>query len=209
MKKIKIMIAAVCLFTALSFTATAQQGILKLNLSYNYSLPVSGFKTDLISNGSPRGFNGELMYSFNDKLSGGLLFGYQDYYQKYPRAIYSLSKTQDISAVLSNSIQSTPVLLKVKYSPFHKTGSLINPYVSIGAGINLIDLKQYFGEFPSSETNAGFLAQGGLGVMIPFGKLSTSGINIGADYNYSPYKKFGYSDLNTVNFQAGVFFPIK
>lgn len=209
MKKIKIMIAAVCLLFAFSFTATAQKGILKLNLNYNYSIPLSGFKSDLISNASAQGFNGELMYQFNNKLSGGLLFGYQDYYQKYPRAIYSLSKTQDISAVLSNSIHSTPVLLKAKYSFLHKTGSFINPYVSLGAGINMIDFKQYFGEFASSETNVGFLAQGGLGVMIPFGKLNSSGINLGADYDYSPYKKFGYSDLNTVNFHAGVFFAVR
>ena len=209
MKKIKITIAAICSFMFFSLAANAQtqKGSLKLGLNYNYSLPVSGFNTDLVSNSSPRGFAGELMYSFTDKLQGGLSFGFQDYYQKYPRSLYPLGKTQDVSAVISNSIQTSPVTLKVKYAPLNT--SAVKPYVSLGAGINIIDFKQYLGQFASSETNAGFVAQGGLGVMVPFGRMKTSGINVGANYNYAPYKKYNYSDLNSVNFQAGVFFAIK
>lgn len=207
MKKMKITIAAFCSLLFFSLAANAQKGGVNLNLNYNYSLPVSGFNTDLISNSSPRGFQGSLMYGFSDKLQGGLSFGFQDYYQKYPRALYPLGKSQDVSAVISNSIQTTPVMLKVKYAPLN--ASAVKPYVSLGAGVNIIDFKQYLGEFGSSETNAGFVAQGGLGVMIPFGKMKTSGINVGADYSYAPYKKYNYNDLNSVNFQAGVYFRIK
>lgn len=207
MKKLKITIAAVCSLLFFSTAANAQKGNLNLNLNYNYSLPVSGFNADLISNSSPRGFAGALMYGFSDKLQGGLSFGFQDYYQKNPRALYPLGKTQDVSAVISNSIQMTPVMLKAKYAPLNT--SVIKPYVSLGAGVNIIDFKQYLGEFGSSETNAGFVAQGGLGVLVPFGKMKTSGINVGADYNYAPYKKYNYNDLNSVNFQAGVYFRIK
>ena len=196
-----------CMFMGFAFSANAQQGSLKLGLNYNYSFPVSGFKNDLISNNSPRGFMGELMYSFNNKLSGGLLFGFQDYYQKYPRTIYHLSNTQDISAVLSNSVQTTPVLLKAKY--FLTPSSYIKPYVSLAAGANLIDFKQYFGEFGSSSTSVGFHAQGGAGVLIPFKKTSTSGINIGGSYDYAPYKKNGYKDLSSVNLQAGVVIELR
>jgi len=206
MKKIKIL-AVMCMFMGFAFSANAQQGSLKLGLNYNYSFPVSGFKNDLISNNSPRGFMGELMYSFNNKLSGGLLFGFQDYYQKYPRTIYHLSNTQDISAVLSNSVQTTPVLLKAKY--FLTPSSYIKPYVSLAAGANLIDFKQYFGEFGSSSTSVGFHAQGGAGVLIPFKKTSTSGINIGGSYDYAPYKKNGYKDLSSVNLQAGVVIELR
>jgi outer membrane protein W len=206
MKKIKLL-AVMCVFMCFALSANAQQGSLKFGLNYNYSFPISGFKNDLISNNSPRGFMGELMYSFNDKLAGGLLFGFQDYYQKYPRAIYHLSKTQDISAVLSNSVQTTPVLLKAKY--FLTPSSFIKPYVSLAAGANLIDFKQYFGEFGNSSTSVGFRAQGGLGLLIPFKKTSGSGINIGASYDYAPYKKNGYKDLNSVNLQAGVVIELR
>ena len=206
MKKVKIIIGFFIIF-GFGLTANAQNRPLKLDLNYNYSFPLSGFKNDLVSNGSPRGFMGGLFYSFNNHLSGGLAFGFQDYYQKYPRTIYDLSKTQQISAVLTNSIQVTPVMLKAKYFP--NTSSFLKPYVSLGAGANIIDNKQYFGEFGNSQTNVGFRAQAGVGLMIPFKKSSASGINIGASYDYAPYKKFGYKDLNTANIQAGVVIELK
>ena len=207
MKKIKIMFAVVCSLSLITISAKAQDRKLKLHLNYNYSLPVSGFKSDLVSNTSPRGFNGSLMYTFNNKWEGGLSVGYQDYYQKYGRTIYSLSKTQDVSAVLTNSIQTTPVLLTARFSPLNTT--FVKPYIAAGAGVNITDFRQYLGEFGSEQTSAGFLAQGALGVTIPFGRLKTSGFDVGANYDYSPYNKYGYSDLNTINAHAGVFFQIK
>lgn len=201
MKKIKIMVAALGLFF-ISQSATAQKGNFKLDLNYNYSLPVSGFKSDLVSDNSPRGFMGALMYSFSNQLSAGLGFGYQDYYQKYRRQLYTIGKSQDVSAVLSNSIRTTPVLLKAKYFPL--TVSFLKPYVSVGAGANIVDFNQYLGEFGSGQTDVKFRAQGGLGLLIPFNKFNSSGINLGATYDYAPYNKFGYNDLSTINFQAGV-----
>jgi opacity protein-like surface antigen len=205
MKKVKIIIVVMAIF-CFTLPASAQKA-LKLDVNYNYSIPLSGFKSDLVSNGSPRGFKAGLMYSFTDRLDGGLSFGFQDYYQKYPRTIYKLSETQQISAVLSNSIQTTPVILKAKY--FLTPNTFVKPYISLGAGANVVDFKQYFGEFPSSQTNVGFLAEGGVGVMIPFKKTASSGINIGSTYDYAPYKKNGYKDLNSVNFQAGVVIEVR
>ncbi|MEO8414995.1 MAG: outer membrane beta-barrel protein [Ginsengibacter sp.] len=207
MKTIRILLASFCTLLLLSQQATAQKGTLKLNLNYNYSIPVSGFNADLVSKASPRGFTGALMYTFNNKWDGGLAFGFQDYYQKYQRATYPLGKTQDISAVISNSIQTTPVLVKVTYAPFNTPS--IRPYLSAGAGANLIDFKQYLGEFGSDKASVGIIAQCGLGVTLPFGKLKTSGIDVGANYSYAPYKKNGYQDLNAVNLHAGIYFQIK
>jgi hypothetical protein len=207
MKRIKKIIVGVCVMMCFALTANAQKRPLKLDLNYNYSIPFSGFKNDLVSNGSPRGFKAGLIYSFSDQLSAGLSFGFQDYYQKYPRAIYNLNKTQQISAVISNSIQTTPVLLKATYFP--KPSTFLKPYVSLGAGANIIDFKQYYGEFGNSQSNVGFHAQGGLGLMIPFKKTSTSALNLGATYDYTPYKKNGYKDLNSVNIQAGIVIELK
>lgn len=201
MKKIKIILVALGIFL-ISQSATAQQGTLKLDLNYNYSLPVSGFKSDLINHNSPRGFMGGFMYYFSDQLSAGLGFGFQDYYQKYPRALYNIGKSQTVSAVLTNSIQITPVLLKAKYFPL--SASYLKPYISIGAGANIVDFNQYLGEFNSGNTNVGFRAQGGLGLLIPFTKYSSSGINLGATYDYVPYHRSGYNDLSNINFQGGV-----
>lgn len=210
MKKIEIFIAATGVLLLGSFAASAQQeNKLKFNLNYNYSMPQNAFKSDIISNNSARGITGGITYSFNPKWSAGLEVGYQDYYQKYPRDVYPYGKSQDISAVISNSVQTSPVLLKGTFSPFGNATSAIKPYLSVGAGLNIISYSQYLGEFGGNQTNAGFIAQGGLGVLIPFGKLSSSGLNVGADYDYAPYNKLGNKDLNSMNFHAGIYFPLK
>lgn len=206
MKKFKIILTALGIIFV-SQPVLAQKNTVKLDIDYNYSLPVGGFKSDIVNNNSPRGFMGNLMYAFSDKLSAGLGFGFQDYYQKYPRALYPLGKTQEVSAVLTNSIQTTPVLLKAEYFPLNT--SYVKPYASLGAGVNIIDFNQYLGEFGSSQTNARFLAQGGLGLMIPFKRFSASGFNVGATYNYAPYNMNGYHDLNNVNLKAGITVNLK
>ena len=203
----KKIVVASALFMCFALPASAQKGTVNMDLNYNYSFPLNNFNKDLISNSSSRGFMAGVLYNFSDKLSGGLAFGFQDYYQKYPRQIYQLSKTQDVSAVLSNSIQQTPVLLKARYFP--TTTSFLKPYISVGAGANIIDFKQYFGEFGSSQSNIGFRGEAGIGVMIPFKKTSSSSFNIGATYDYSPYNKNGYKDLSSANIQAGIVFPLK
>ena len=209
MKQMRIIIAAVVLLVIGNTAAHAQSGTLRLDLNYNYSLPLGSFKSDLISHGSGRGFNGSLQYLINNKWAAGLGVGFQDYYQKYPRAVYQLDKNQYVSAVLSNSIQVMPILAKGTFMPMGGKG-VVQPYISVGAGAGIVDFKQYLGEFTSnSKTSASFAAQGGVGVLIPFGKLSSSGINIGADYNYIPYKNFGYNNLSSMNFHAGVFFPLR
>ncbi len=206
MKKIKILFLPLIAVLFFAGNADAQKGDLRLDLKYNYSLPVSGFNKDLISNISPRGFEGAIMYQFNDRWSGGLDIAYQDYYQKYPRGIYAQSKTQTVSAVITNSIQTTPVMLKGQWVPVENTAR-IKPYISLGAGANLVNFDQYLGQFASGGTSVNFIGQAGLGVNIPFDKAGNYAFTIGSNYNYAPYKKYGYKDLSSVNFQAG--FSIK
>ncbi len=197
------------MLTAGAFSAEAQKGQLKFDLNYNYSLPLGSFKNDIISKGSAAGGSGSIQYYLTNKFAIGLGAGYQYFDQKYPRALYSLGKTQTVSAVLSNSVEATPLIAKATFSPLADKG-LIQPYITAGAGASIINFNQYLGEFSSNQKNsASFTAQAGAGVMIPFGKLSASGVRLGADYNYTPYKNFGYSNLNTVNFHAGVFFPLR
>jgi len=209
MKQFRILIAALAILVAGSTTAKAQSGQLRLDVNYNYSLPLGSFKNDLINSGNPRGFSGALQYGINNKWAAGLGVGYQDYYQKYPRDVYQLNKTQSVSAVLTNSIQVIPIMAKGTFMPMGGKGA-VQPYINVGAGVGIVDFKQYRGEFTSTnKTSASFVAQGGAGVLIPFGRLSASGVKLGADYNYVPYKNFGYNNLSSVNFHAGVFFPLR
>ncbi|HNP20556.1 MAG TPA: outer membrane beta-barrel protein [Panacibacter sp.] len=209
MKKFMHIFSAI-LFAAITFSAQAQnQGKAILSLGYNYSLPTGAFKSDLISNGSARGFTGDLMFTINHKWSVGLGFGFQDYYQKYPRAIYPTGNHEETSAVLSNSIQALPVIAKGTFMPLAGKAGLVQPYITAGAGLSFVSFRQYLGAFGNVSSSASFAAQGGAGVIIPFKKNSATGINIGADYNYVRYQHFGYSNLNNLSFHAGVHFPLK
>src|SRR5436190_23879439 len=101
---------ALFLLIVLAVQANAQKGELKLNLHYSYAMPLGDFKTQVISDGSARGVTGDLLFGVSDKFSLGLGLGYQDFYQKYPRALYKTGNSEVTSAVLSNSVQIMPVL---------------------------------------------------------------------------------------------------
>ncbi len=205
---------AVALIVTIAFAVSdsyAQTGNKwKMYLGYNISAPTGSFKNDFIEKTSFRGAIGEISYAFNPKFSLGLSSGFQDYYQKYPREVYSTGPNEEISAVITNSMQIIPVLAKGTFSPAGSINAAVKPYVSLGAGVNLVNYEQYLGEFPSSNSSAVFAAQAGAGFMVPLSRTNdNTAFKIGANYNYSPYNDNGISNLNTVNFNAGVRFNLK
>ncbi|MES2649331.1 MAG: outer membrane beta-barrel protein [Bacteroidota bacterium] len=204
--------------TAVIYAQTVEQvptysdtkGNVKVNLMYNYSMPMGALKDDVFNNNSPRGFNADVLYWFQPKWSIGGSFGFQDYYQKNPRQVYKLSDGSDISAVLSQSMQTIPVMVKAMYMPGAESSSIIKPYFSAGAGVNLVTFSEYLGEFSSLNNNAAkFTAQAGAGVKFALGKNDKAGILIGANYQYTPYNKYDIKSINSINLQAGVQFRLK
>jgi len=130
MKKVINAVFSIIILSVFALHANAQKGEWKLNLNYNYSFPLGSFKNDIINNASPRGFSGDFMYDINNKFAVGLHGAYQDYYQKYPRAVYQTDNHEVTSAVLSNSIQTMPILLKASFSPLGATHAPIKPYIA-------------------------------------------------------------------------------
>jgi hypothetical protein len=183
--------------------APAGNSKVSVNLFYNYSLPTGSFKNDLIKNGSPRGFNADILYRINQKWGVGAGFGWQDYYQKNARQLYKLSDGSDISAVLSHSIQVVPAMAN------GGSASHIQPYVSLAAGANFIHFSEYLGEFTSlNNTRVAFGAEAGGGIKISLGAAQKAGFLIGANYRYSPYNKYAVNNLNSLNLQAGFQFRL-
>ena len=210
MKKLAIVLSVLSSVFITSGTFAQATNKWKLQLGYNVSAPLGSFKKDYISNTSFRGGVGEISYTINPKVSVGLASGYQDYYQKYGRGVYHTQGNELVSAVISNSMQIVPVLLKGTFSPMGNTTSLIKPYLSAGAGINMVNYRQYLGEFPTSDASGAFAAQAGLGVLVPFNKNNTeTGFKLGGTYNYAAYNKNGISNLNSVGVNAGVVFNLK
>ncbi len=204
MKKIKYIALTMALFVSMG--VVAQENGLTLKLNYAVATPVGGYK-DLISNTSFRGFGAELMYHINPKFSVGVETGSQSFYQKYPRQLYKTADGGDLSAVVSNTVQTAPILLKGQYNLLpYKT---IQPFVALAAGGNIIIYNQYVGEFTNdAKTKFGFSARPEAGVFVPFRKGTGAGFSLSAGYNYMPFNYNGLSNLDNITARAGISFPL-
>ena len=204
MKKIKYM--AMVLALAASTGLFAQENGLTLKLNYSAGVPVGGFR-DVISNTSFKGFGAELMYHINPAVSVGLETGSQAYYQKYPRQVYKTGDGGDLSAVVSNTVQTAPILLKGQYNLL--PGKTIQPFVALAAGGNIITYNQYAGEFTNdAKTKFGFAARPEAGVFVPFRKGTGAGFSVSAGYNYMPFNYNGTGKLDNITARAGISFPL-
>ncbi len=208
MKKLKIvslLVAGALAVAMFPLSGKAQTGTVKMNLNYSIASPVGDFR-DFINKTSFRGWNANVLYGINDKISVGLGTGYTDFYQKYPRAVYKLSSGSDISAVVSNSLQTIPILATGQYN-FLPNAS-VQPYVGVGVGGNLIFYRQFLGEFGDSKTKFGFAARPEAGLYIPFRKSGPAGITVNAAYNYMPFNYGGIKNLDSWGAGIGVKFPL-
>ena len=193
------------IFTIISEPANAQaQDRLQFKVGYNTGMPLGEFK-NLMGKNSFRGFLGEFAMPVNDRLKVGLGVSYNDYYEKVPRQIYE-TKDGTISAVVSKSVQTTPIQLKATYD---LTDGNIRPYVGLGAGGNLIGFARYMGEFGERQYSFKPSVSANAGINIPFNNTRRSGFNLGAHFNYLPYNKNNLNNLNNWGVNAAVYFPLK
>lgn len=193
-------------FTLCFSKVDAQKGKTTLGVQYSVALPMGSFKTNL-SNNSYRGFQADVMYGINDKFSIGLGTGFQDFYQKYPRQLYKFTDGSDVSAVLTHSIQTTPLLAEAKYQ--FVTNHVVQPYAALGVGGNIISYTELLGEFGGPQTKFAFAARPEAGLYIPFSKEGQAGFRLGASYNIMPFKQDNFTNLNNLAIHAGVNIPLK
>jgi hypothetical protein len=183
----------------------SQQRTLRFEAGYNVAMPMGNFK-DLTNKTSFNGWQAALMYGITDQVSLGVQSGFQDFYQKYPRQVYHGAGT-DISAVITNSIQMIPVLLKGKY--LLTQSGIVQPFVALGVGGGLVQYSKYYGAFSDTHSGFSFMAQPEVGIHIPVGQTKRVGINIAAAYNYVPYKGLDANGLHHASLKAGVSIPLR
>jgi opacity protein-like surface antigen len=200
-------IAGLLLLAAMPFSSRAQERTLQLDINYSIGVPGGSFKSDAVDKASFRGWTANLLYNLTPHVSIGAGTGFQDFYQKYPRAVYKLDEGGDVSAVLTNSIQTIPLLAQVQYR-FMPT-SVVQPYVGVGVGGNMIMFDQYLGEFSNNNSSFKFAARPEVGLYIPFRKEGPAGIHLFGAYNYMPYKENGVDNLNNWGAGLGVKFPLR
>ncbi len=203
MKRIIILLT---LIAAIGVSGATAQDRLLFKIGYNTGMPVGSFK-DYISKNSFRGYRGELLYPINEQLKVGLGVTFNDFYEKIPRQNYQTSEGV-LSAVVSNSIQTTPIMIKGEYE-LTKSG-WIRPYVGLGAGFDLITYARYFGEFGDKKSAFKPAVGGEAGINIPFNKETrVSGINLGGHFNYLPFKYNELSNLNNWGVHVAAYFPLR
>lgn len=205
MKTLNI-VFAMCACMLAGSAVRAQTDRLTLNLGYSVKSPVGDFR-NAVSNTSWRGWEGSLMYGINEHVSVGLATGFQDFYQKYPRQVYKMSDGSDISAVLTNSIQTVPILASVKYN--FLPAATVQPFVGLGAGGNIVLYRRYLGEFADSHSKFGFAAKPEAGLFFPFRQGRPAGVTLAGSYNFMPFKYYGLTNLDNWGASIGVKFPLK
>lgn len=181
-----------------------------MGLQYQYALPVGGFKKNLIDKGSPRGLAVDILYAVTPQWAIGGGLAYQDFYQKNPRSTYHMNDGSDVSAVVSNSVQTTALMAKAMYQPLGPDSGRLQPYISAGTGLNMVQYNQLLGEFSNgNDVWIRFAAQAGAGVKYALGEKRRTALTLGAVYNYMPLNQYGVKNLNNLTVQAGVRFMMR
>jgi hypothetical protein len=204
MKQIKCSSILVTLLLVGSI-AYSQRGTVKLEAAYKAAIPLGNFK-NITTETSGRGWEAAVLYSITDAASAGLQTGFQDFYQKYDRQVFH-GQGSAVSAVVTNSVQVIPLLLKGKY--LLTQNSTVQPFASLGIGAALVQYRKYYGQFADSRSKVGFAAQPEIGVHIPVGRYKRAGIQVAAGYNYIPYKASDANGLHHASVKAGVAIPLR
>lgn len=192
--------------------AALSKGETKVNLMYSAGLPMGAFKQDFIGNAGILGGRLEIMHYLSEKIAVGGGVGFQDFYEKKPRALYPQRDGSDLSAVLSHSLQVVPLQAQLQYFPTAGASRqpVVLPFLQAGGGVNLISYKQLVG----SLTNASDVVfrpafHAGGGVRIPFGKYQQNGVVAGAHYYQMRFNRLGLTSVNQLHLQVGIQLKLK
>lgn len=201
MKKIRIWI--LLLMGCVASEAVSAQFRPPLSVDANYSIaqPLGSVK-DYTNKTSFRGWGAGIQYMLNDQWAVGIRSGYQDFYERLPRAIYH-DQQGDVSAVQTRTLQVIPIQATVSYS-FLKQDQPVLPYVMLGVGTAHMQYEKYWGEFVEEDGSWRFLVSPEAGINVPFGKASPLMFNVNVRYNYAPYKMGDITSFNTIQGNIGL-----
>lgn len=201
MKSMKLWILTMIAFLGVQSAFAQVRSPLSINVDYSIAQPFGSLK-DYTDKTSFRGWRAGIQYQLNDQLAVGLRSGYQQFYQRLPRAVYP-TKSGDISAVQSRSLEVTPILATVQYQ-LTKPDAAVIPYVGLGVGTVNMLYNKYWGEFTDRDNSWQFAASPEVGINIPFGKGSPVLFNASVQYTYSPYKLQEITSYNVLQANVGL-----
>lgn len=201
MKSLKILFLLIAVGVGVNTASAQSRPPLSVNFNYSVASPF-GSLGDYAGNASFRGWKAGLQYSLNDRLSLGLGFGFNDFYEKTDRAVYP-DKGSDISAVQQRTLQVLPIQAVAQYQ-FAKADAKVIPYGSLGVGTANMNYEKYWGEFVEKDNSWTFLVSPEIGINVPFGKYSPVMFNANVQYNYAPYSFNEITSFNTLQGNIGI-----
>ncbi|WP_160713963.1 outer membrane beta-barrel protein [Chitinophaga solisilvae] len=205
MKKIKnwLLIFAGCI--AAQAVSAQSRPPLSVDINYSIAQPLGSLK-DYSNKTSFHGWTAGLQYMLNDNLSVGLRSGYQDFYERVPRAVYP-DKQGDVSAVQSRTLQVIPIQATIGYA-FTKASSPVIPYANLGIGAASMNYEKYWGQFVEKNNSWQFMVSPEVGINVPFGAYSPVMFNANVRYNYAPYKYNEITSFNSIQGSIGLKFHL-
>lgn len=178
----------------------------RVSLTGGLSMPMSTFQT-YMSQSTLRNYQLSMEFVFpTNHLSLGISAGSTFFKHRLPREVLVFDDGA-ISAVQTRTFSAYPVMLTGSYH-LAKVNAPVRPYVQVGAGVVFANLINYYGSLPTGDDGFKAAAQIGAGVRILPKKEGKLGIEVGAHYQYLPFRweSEGISDASTLNLRAGIFY---
>lgn len=206
MKSIKTFL--MILIGAMGMQTAFAQSRPPLSFQVNYSIAQPlGSLSDYASKTSARGWTAGFQYALNDRFSLGAKVGYNDFYERFDRAVYH-GDGEDISAVQTRTLQTIPIMASAQYA-FASPEAKVIPYAGLSIGAANMNYEKYWGEFVEKNNKWAFQVSPELGINVPFGKYSPVMLNANVQYNYAGYKYNEISNFGSVQANIGLKFHIR
>ena len=182
MKTNKVLLIFGLIF-ALSFSSYSQGGGI-WNFQWVIGFPV-GETNDFLNQTSFRGFGLEGRGYVTDRITVGGCAAWQTFYQDNGFVTSELDKGA-ISGFQKRYINTIPLTVNTHY---YFGYGLVLPYIGVGLGAYYIETRDYLGIYYIREKAWHFGVAPEVGVVVPFGSTSSTGLNVALKYNYAAKTK--------------------
>ncbi len=196
MKKIKYIIAGVCLMLALN--VSSQMVDFYGSMNYGISVPM-GQTADYISNTSFRGISFEFGRFLTDDISLGFLISWIAFNESFPSETYEFDNIR-LTGKRYNYINAFPLMVAGRY--YFMPGAIFRPYAGAGTGAYIINKTTDMGLYRDQNKNWHFGIYPEAGFIIEMGREAF--FNLGVRYNHA--FKAGGDSHSWLGIQAGVSF---
>ena len=178
----KIFLTAIFIVT-MSLSSFSQGGGI-WNFQWVIGFPV-GETNDFLDKTSLRGFAIEGRGYVSDRITVGGRGAWQTFYKDYG-FVTDEGDNYAISGFQRKYINAIPLTVNAHY---YFGYGMVLPYIGVGIGPYYIETRNYLGIYYVREKAWHFGVAPEIGVIVPFGSNSSTGLNVALKYNYAAKTK--------------------